>query len=116
VLDIDTIDLQLHGKQEGRFFHGYYDSYCYLPLYIFCGEHVLCARLREANHDASFDSLLRRIIGAEMHAATEQWKQTGKPARVFSEFQYQTKKGGWARERAWGPRPSTLTVRKTRAS
>ena len=154
VLDIDTTDLPLHGKQEGRFFHGYYDSYCYLPLYIFCGEQVLCARLREANHDASFDSLreiqriveqiraawpevkiilrgdsgfcrnqlmswceahrvdflfgmarnqrLRRIIGAEMHAATEQWKQTGKPARVFSEFQYQTKKtkkGGWDRER-----------------
>jgi Transposase DDE domain group 1 len=154
VLDVDTTDLPLHGKQEGRFFHGYYDSYCYLPLYIFCGEQVLCARLREANHDASFDSLreiqrmvaqiraawpevkiilrgdsgfcrnelmswceahrvdflfgmarnqrLRRIIGAEMHAATEQWKQTGKPARVFSEFQYQTKKrkkGGWDRER-----------------
>jgi hypothetical protein len=154
VLDIDTTDLPLHGKQEGRFFHGYYDSYCYLPLYIFCGEQVLCARLREANHDASFDSLreiqriveqiravwpevkiilrgdsgfcrnelmswceahhvdflfgmarnqrLRRIIGAEMHAAMEQWKQTGKPARVFTEFHYQTKKrkkGGWDRER-----------------
>ena len=53
ILDVDTTDLPLHGKQEGRFFHGYYDSYCYLPLYIFCGEHVLCARLREANHDAS---------------------------------------------------------------
>src|ERR1700689_2460389 len=56
VLDIDTTDLPLHGKQEGRFFHGYYDSYCYLPLYVFCGEHVLCTRLREANHDASFRS------------------------------------------------------------
>jgi Transposase DDE domain group 1 len=54
VLDMDTTDLPLHGKQEGRFFHGYYDNYCYLPLYIFCGEHVLCARLREANHDAAF--------------------------------------------------------------
>jgi hypothetical protein len=40
VLDIDTTDLALHGKQEGRFFHGYYGCYCYLPLYIFCGEHV----------------------------------------------------------------------------
>ena len=154
ILDIDTTDLPLHGKQEGRFFHGYYDNYCYLPLYIFCGEHVLCARLREANHDAAFGSLaeiqrivaqircawpevkiilrgdsgfcrnelmswcekhgvdfvfgmarnqrLRKIIGAEMHAATEQWKQTGKPARVFREFPYQTKKtkkGGWDRER-----------------
>jgi hypothetical protein len=155
ILDVDTTDLPLHGKQEGRFFHGYYDNYCYLPLYIFCGEQVLCARLREANHDAAFGSLqeiqkivaqirmawpavkiilrgdsgfcrnalmswcenngvdfvlglarnqrLRKIIGAEMHAATEQWSQTGKPARVFSEFDYQTKKtakkGGWDRER-----------------
>jgi hypothetical protein len=150
ILDVDTTDLPLHGKQEGRFFHGYYDSYCYLPLYIFCGEHVLCARLRESNHDAAFGSLseiqrvvaqiraawpevkiilrgdsgfcrnelmswcenngvdfvfglarnqrLRKIIGAEMHDATQQWKQSGKPARIFSEFTYQTrktKKGGW---------------------
>jgi hypothetical protein len=154
ILDVDTTDLPLHGKQEGRFFHGYYDHYCYLPLYIFCGEQVLCARLREANQDASAGSLqeiqrivmqiktawpavkiilrgdsgfcrnalmswceengvdfvfglarnqrLRKIIGAEMQEATEQWKQTGKPARVFSEFNYQTKKtkkGGWDRER-----------------
>src|SRR5882672_1643548 len=154
IVDVDTTDLPLHGKQEGRFFHGYYDSYCYLPLYIFCGEHVLCSRLREANHDAAFGSLveirrivaqirgawpevkiilrgdsgfcrnelmswcedqgvdfvlglarnqrLRKIIGAEMHQATEQWNQTGKPARVFSEFSYQTKKtktGGWDRQR-----------------
>ena len=64
ILDIDTTDLPLHGKQEGRFFHGYYDEYCYLPLYVFCGDHVLCARLREANHDASFGSLgeIQRII------------------------------------------------------
>jgi len=154
VLDVDTTDLPLHGKQEGRFFHGYYDNYCYLPLYVFCGDHVLCARLREANHDASFGCLaeirrivtqiragwpevkiilrgdsgfcrnelmswcestkvdfvfglarnqrLRRIIGAQMHEATQQWNQTGKPARVFTEFQYstkKTKKGGWDRER-----------------
>jgi Transposase DDE domain group 1 len=154
VLDVDTTDLPLHGKQEGRFFHGYYDTYCYLPLYVFCGDHVLCARLREANRDASFGCLaeirrivaqiraawpevkivlrgdsgfcrnelmswcegqgvdfvfglarnqrLRRIIGAQMHEATRQWNQTGKPARVFTEFQYstkKTKKGGWDRER-----------------
>ena len=70
VLDVDTTDLPLHGKQEGRFFHGYYDSYCYLPLYIFCGEHVLCARLRESNHDAAFGSLaeIRRIV-AQIRAA-----------------------------------------------
>jgi hypothetical protein len=54
VLDMDTTDLPLHGKQEGRFFHGYYDSYCYLPLCVFCGDHVLCVRLREANHDAAY--------------------------------------------------------------
>ncbi len=154
VLDVDTTDLPLHGKQEGRFFHGYYDSYCYLPLYVFCGEHVLCARLREASHDAAFGCLaeirrivaqirgawpdvrivlrgdsgfcrnelmswcennevdfvfglarnqrLRRIIGQQMHEATQQWNRTGKPARVFTEFAYQTrktKKGGWERER-----------------
>jgi len=154
VLDVDTTDLPLHGKQEGRFFHGYYDNYCYLPLYVFCGEQVLCARLREANHDASFGCLaeiqrivtqirlawpevkivlradsgfcrnelmswcennqveyvfgmarnqrLRKIIGAQMHQATEQWQKSGEPARVFSEFEYQTKKtkkGGWDRAR-----------------
>jgi len=154
ILDVDTTDLPLHGKQEGRFFHGYYDSYCYLPLYIFSGEHVLCARLRQADHDAAFGSQqeiqrivaqigaawpatkivlrgdsgfcrnqlmswcenhgvdfvfglarnqrLRKIIGAQMHAATQQWNQTGQPARVFSEFAYgakKTKKGGWDRER-----------------
>src|ERR1700689_1943342 len=154
VLDMDTTDLPLHGKQEGRFFHGYYDNYCYLPLYVFCGDHVLCARLREANHDASFGCLaeirrivaqiraawpevkiilrgdsgfcrnelmswcestkvdfvfglarnqrLRRIIGAQMHEATQQWNQTGQPARVFTEFAYRTKKtkkGGWDRDR-----------------
>jgi hypothetical protein len=154
ILDVDTTDLPLHGKQEGRFFHGYYDSYCYLPLYIFCGEQILCARLREANHDAAYGSLpeiqrivaqirvawpevniilrgdsgfcrnelmswceshgvdfvfglarnqrLRKIIGAQMQEATRQWNQTGKPARVFTEFDYQTKKrkkGGWDRQR-----------------
>jgi hypothetical protein len=64
ILDVDTTDLPLHGQQEGRFFHGYYDCYCYLPLYIFCGEHVLCARLREANHDAAFGSRqeIQRIV------------------------------------------------------
>ena len=64
ILDVDTTDLPLHGKQEGRFFHGYYDQYCYLPLFIFCGEHVLCARLRQSNRDASAGSLaeVERIV------------------------------------------------------
>jgi hypothetical protein len=159
VLDVDVTDFAIHGSQEGRFFHGYYDSYCYLPLYVFCGDQILCARLREANSDAAAGSLeeiqrivkqiraawpevkivlrgdsgfcrnawmswceanqvnyvfglarnqrLRRIIGAPMHVATEEWKQTLKPARVFSEFRYQAKKrknkkgkwSGWDRER-----------------
>ena len=154
ILDVDSTDLPLHGQQEGRFFHGYYDSYCYLPLYIFCGEQILCARLRQSNSDAYAGSLvelqriiaqiraawpnvkitlrgdsgfcrnelmswceandvayilglarnprLRRIIGGEMWEARQQWEKTGKPARVFREFEYQTKKtkkGGWDRAR-----------------
>jgi hypothetical protein len=154
VLDLDTTDLPLHGKQEGRFFHGYYDHYCYLPLYVFCDDHVLCVRLREANHDAAFGCLseierivrqireawpevriilrgdsgfcrnqvmswceshdvdyvfgmarnqrLRRIIGKQMREATLRWQQTGKPARVFTEFRHSTRKttrSGWDRER-----------------
>jgi DDE family transposase len=53
VLDLDATDDPLHGHQEGRFFHGYYDCYCYLPLYIFCGEHLLVAKLRRSNIDAA---------------------------------------------------------------
>ena len=51
VLDVDATDDPLHGNQEGKYFHGYYAEYCYLPLYIFSGEHLLCARLRPANED-----------------------------------------------------------------
>jgi Transposase DDE domain group 1 len=57
VLDLDATDDILYGHQEGRFYHGYYHDYCYLPLYIFCGEHLLCARLRPSNIDASADSV-----------------------------------------------------------
>jgi hypothetical protein len=154
ILDVDATDFPLHGQQEGRFFHGYYDSYCYLPLYIFCGDQILCARLRQSNSDAAAGSLaeiqriveqiraawprvkiilrgdsgfcrnelmswceeqgvdyvfglarnqrLRRIIGPQMWEATEQWGKTSRPARVFCEFSYRTKKrkkGGWDRER-----------------
>jgi hypothetical protein len=53
VLDLDATDDPLHGHQEGRFFHGYYDCYCYLPLYVFCGRHLLAAKLRRANIDAA---------------------------------------------------------------
>jgi hypothetical protein len=64
VLDLDATDLPLHGHQEQRFFHGYYDGYCYLPLYIFCGENLLCARLRPANQDAAAGSVeeVQRIV------------------------------------------------------
>ena len=64
VLDLDATDDRLHGHQEGRFFHGYYGHYCYLPLYIFAGEQLLCARLRPANIDASAGSLeeVQRIV------------------------------------------------------
>ena len=65
VLDFDATDDPLHGSQEGRFFHGYYGCYCYLPLYVFCDDHLLCARLRPSNIDASKGSLeeLVRIVG-----------------------------------------------------
>ena len=65
VLDLDATDDPLHGSQEGRFFHGYYGHYCYLPLYIFCGDHLLLARLRRSGIDASAGSVeeLERIVG-----------------------------------------------------
>lgn len=53
ILDIDATDDPLHGHQEGRFFHGYYDGYCYLPPYVLCGRHLLAAKLRPANIDAA---------------------------------------------------------------
>jgi hypothetical protein len=64
ILDVDATDDPLYGKQEGRFFHGYYGHYCYLPLYIFCGEFLLCARLRPSNIDGASGSVeeLQRIV------------------------------------------------------
>src|SRR6202048_1740310 len=64
VLDLDSTDIPLHGEQEERFFHGYYGHYCYLPLYIVCGEYVLCARLRPSNIDGAKGSVaeLERIV------------------------------------------------------
>jgi hypothetical protein len=53
ILDLDATDDPVHGEQEGRFFHGYYDCYCYLPLYVFCGRHLLGAKLRPASMDAA---------------------------------------------------------------
>ena len=151
VLDVDATDDPLYGNQEGRYFHGYYAEYCYLPLYIFSGEHLLCARLRQANEDPASGVLqeLARIvtklksawpgvriivrgdsgfcreeimsyceglgqldyvfglaknsrlieqIGAEMGQAQEIYQSTQKPARVFKDFRYRTRKS-WSCER-----------------
>ena len=64
VLDLDATDDPIHGHQEGRFFHGYYDCYCYLPLYIFCGEFLLSAQLRTADIDPAKGALtdLKRVV------------------------------------------------------
>lgn len=63
-LDLDATDDPVHGEQEGRFFHGYYDCYCYLPLYVFCGRHLLAAKLRSASVDAAAGSVeeVARIV------------------------------------------------------
>ena len=150
ILDLDATDDPLHGQQEGRFFHGYYGHYCYLPLYIFCGEFLLCARLRSSNIDASAGSVeeLQRIVGQirsawplvrivvrgdsgfcreelmawceanrveyllglaknerlkveiaqGMGEAKAQYQQTGRAARLFKEFVYQTRES-WSRAR-----------------
>ncbi|HBG77310.1 MAG TPA: IS1380 family transposase [Phycisphaerales bacterium] len=142
VLDLDATDDIIHGNQSGRFFHGYYGNYCYLPLYIFCGEHLPCARLRPSDIDASAGSVkeierivkqiriswpkvqiivrgdsgfcrehimcwcennnvdyifglaknerLTKEIAQELANAQEEYTKTGKAARVFKDFTYQT--------------------------
>jgi len=84
VLDLDATDDPLHGEQEGRFFHGYYGGYCYLPLYIFCGRHLLCAKLRTADRDACDGALeeVKRIVGH----IREHWKTTRIILRADSGF------------------------------
>ena len=150
VLDLDATDDPIHGGQEGRFFHGYYGCYCYLPLYVFCGDHLLAARLRRANIDASAGAVeeverivsqirvrwpqvritlradsgfarealmswcevnrveyvfglarnprLVREIAAELELARAVAEETGKAARCFRDFHYQTL-DTWSRER-----------------
>ena len=84
VLDLDVTDTPLHGEQEARFFHGYYGDYCYLPLYIFCGQHLLCARQRASNQDASAGALqeIERIV-AQIRA---RWPQVQITLRADSGF------------------------------
>ena len=150
VLDLDATDDPVHGHQWGRFFHGYYGHYCYLPLYIFAGDHLLCAKLRPADIDAARGSVqeLARIVGQircrwprvriivradsgfcrenlmawcernrvdyvlglakndrliaeidpELYEAWEYLQETGQPARVFRDFEYQTL-DSWSRPR-----------------
>ncbi len=73
-IDLDTTDVALHGRQEGRFFHGYYGHYCYLPLYVFCGEHLLLARLGTADRDGAAGAVaeLARIV----QRIRERWPAT----------------------------------------
>jgi len=84
ILDLDATDDPIHGEQLGRFFHGYYQEYCYLPLYIFCGEHLLCARRRPSNLDASTGSVkqLDRIVSRIRQA----WPQVQILIRADSGF------------------------------
>jgi hypothetical protein len=150
VLDLDATDMQIHGRQEGRFFHGFYDHYCYLPLYIFCDDHLLGARLRQSNIDGSDGALeeVQRIVGAirkkwagvriilradsgfcrdaimtwcegnkidyifglarnsrlesilapYLKEAATQYARTQRRARIFTEFEYETR-NSWSRAR-----------------
>src|SRR5450755_4131961 len=84
VLDLDATDIPLYGHQPERFFHGYYDSYCYLPLYIFAGDQLLCARLRAANKDAAagpVEEVSRIVVQVR-----ERWPSTRIVLRADSGF------------------------------
>ena len=84
VLDLDATDDPLHGQQEGRFFHGYYGCYCYLPLYVFCGDHLLVAKLRRSSIDASAGAVeeIARLV-AQIRA---RWPETQIILRADSGF------------------------------
>ena len=84
ILDLDATDDPLHGNQEGRFFHGYYDCYCYLPLYVFCGRHLLAAKLRRANVDAAAGTMaeIARIVAL----IRRRWRRTRILLRADSGF------------------------------
>lgn len=84
ILDLDATDDLIHGMQEGRFFHGYYGNYCYLPLYIFCGDHLLCAKLRTSNRDGSDGALeeIQRIVAQ----IRRQWQEVRIVLRADSGF------------------------------
>jgi hypothetical protein len=162
ILDLDATDDPVHGNQEGRFFHGHYDCYCYLPLYIFCGRHLLVAKLRRANLDAAAGSVeeVARVVAhirsrwprvrilvradsgfardelmtwcetngvdfvlglakndrliaeieSELAEAEKKSRRTGKPARYFKDFKWETRGAGTVSGGSL-PRPNS---RKTR--
>lgn len=84
VIDLDATDDPLYGEQEGRHFHGYYDCYCYLPLYVFCGRHLLAAKLRSSANDAADGATdeIARIVGH----IRERWPETNIVVRADSGF------------------------------
>ena len=84
VLDLDATDDPLHGDQEGRFFHGYYDCYCYLPLYVFCGRHLMAAKLRRSDIDGSAGAVeeMDRIVAR----IRERWPRVKIVLRADSGF------------------------------
>src|SRR5262252_5628368 len=84
VLDLDVTDTPLYGQQEDRFFHGYYNEYCYLPLYIFCGEHLLCARQRASHQDASAGC--REEVERIVQQIRQGWPKVGIILRADSGF------------------------------
>ena len=82
IIDLDATHDPIHGEQEGRHFHGYYDCYCYLPLYIFAGRHLLAAKLRTADKDAADGAKeeIARIV-AHIRARWPTWRSSCAPTR-----------------------------------
>jgi len=88
ILDLDATDDPLHGHQEGRYFHGYYDAYCYLPLYVFCGRHLLAAKLRPSNIDGSAGAV--EEIGRIVAQIRRRWPRVRILLRADSGFARET--------------------------
>lgn len=84
IIDLDATDDRVHGRQEGRFYHGYYGHYCYLPLYVFCGDFLLAAKLRRADQDGAAGSL-KEVARIVAHIR-EQWPTTRIIIRADSGF------------------------------
>jgi hypothetical protein len=88
VLDLDATDDLIHGNQEGRFFHGYYGGYCYLPLYVFCGRHLLAAKLRRSNIDGSAGAV--EEVGRIVRQIRGRWPEVRIVLRADSGFARET--------------------------